>query len=79
MHVILRSRHQDGIDHLDHAIRLIDVRDRDFRRVTLGIDLVAKSDLAVGTKTNDVKDFLANVDADRGQGGLWDASPDAAG
>ena len=40
-------------------------------RQTVGrqsLDLAAKSDLAVGAKTNDVEDFLANVDADRGQG-----------
>src|ERR1035437_7957918 len=31
-------RHQDGVDHMDHAVRLIDVRDRDGRRTALGVD-----------------------------------------
>src|SRR5262249_24578999 len=32
------------------------------------LDLATESNLAVSTKTNDVEDLLANVDADRGQG-----------
>src|SRR3984885_5665884 len=35
--VVLR-RHQNRIDHVDHAVRLIDVRDRDGRGATLGMD-----------------------------------------
>src|ERR1035437_10288818 len=31
-------RDQDGVDHMDHAVRLIDVRDRDGRRTALGVD-----------------------------------------
>src|SRR5204862_290964 len=34
----LRRRHQHGIDHMDHAVRLVDVRDRDQRGATLGVD-----------------------------------------
>src|SRR5258706_8650520 len=34
----LRRRHQDGVDHVDHAVRLVDVRDRDRRSAALGID-----------------------------------------
>ena len=46
------------------------------------LDLATKSNLAVRAKTNNVEDFLADIDADRGQGlcggvhGL--PSPDAA-
>src|SRR4051812_46170096 len=29
--VMSRRRHQDGVDHVDHAVRLIDVWDRDGR------------------------------------------------
>src|SRR6266403_6327666 len=36
--VKLWCRHQDGVDHVDHAIRLVDVRDRDRRSAALGID-----------------------------------------
>src|SRR3981189_581744 len=32
------SRHQHGIDHMDHAVGLIDVRDRDHRGSALGVD-----------------------------------------
>ena len=32
------------------------------------LDLTAKGNLAVGAKTHNVEDFLADVDADRGQG-----------
>src|SRR5690242_15419717 len=32
------------------------------------LDLAAESDLAAGVETDDVEDFLANVDADRCQG-----------
>src|SRR5436190_981809 len=31
-------RHQHGIDHMDHAVGLIDVRDRDHRGSALGVD-----------------------------------------
>jgi len=44
------------------------------------LDLATKSDLAVVAKTNDVEDFLADLDADRGQGCGGDhglSSPDA--
>src|SRR5258705_13831379 len=34
----LRRRHQDGVHHMDHAVRLVDVRDRDRRGAALGID-----------------------------------------
>src|SRR6185312_11227300 len=37
-------RHQHGVDHMDHAVRLVDVRDRDHRGSTLGVD---DPDLAV--------------------------------
>src|SRR6187399_2084456 len=32
------------------------------------LDLAAKSNLAVGAKSNDVEDVLADIDADRGEG-----------
>src|ERR1700754_720495 len=41
---VLRRRHQHGVDHVDHAVRLIDVRNRDHRGAPLGID---DPDLAV--------------------------------
>src|SRR3954451_19878283 len=31
------SRHQHGIDHMDHAVGLVDVRDRDHRGSALGV------------------------------------------
>src|SRR4051794_36421555 len=34
----LRRRHQDGVDHVDHAVGLIDVRDRHARGTALGVD-----------------------------------------
>src|SRR3954454_20892069 len=34
----LRCRHQDGVDHVDHAVGLVDVRDRHRRRAALGVD-----------------------------------------
>src|SRR3954454_12970318 len=34
----LRRRHQHGVDHVDHAVGLVDVRDRDHRGSTLGVD-----------------------------------------
>src|ERR1041384_1255795 len=34
----LGRRHQHGIDHMDHAVRLVDVRDRDHRGAALGVD-----------------------------------------
>src|SRR5579859_3749344 len=34
----LRRRHQNGVDHMDHTVRLMDVRDRDRRGPALGID-----------------------------------------
>src|SRR5207244_791409 len=32
------GRHQHGVDHMDHAVRLIDVGDRDHRGSALGVD-----------------------------------------
>src|SRR6478752_162295 len=32
-----RRRHQHGVDHMDHAVRLVDVRDRHRRRAALGV------------------------------------------
>src|SRR5512140_2599436 len=37
-------RHQHGVDHMDHAVRLVDVRDRHHRGPALGVD---DPDLAV--------------------------------
>src|SRR5580700_5669392 len=34
----LRRRHQHGVDHMDDAVRLMDIRDRDHRGVALGVD-----------------------------------------
>src|SRR3979490_2876498 len=36
--LVLRRRPQHGVDHMDHAVRLIDVRDRDDRGAALGVD-----------------------------------------
>src|SRR5687767_1247086 len=41
---LLRRRHQDGVDHVDHAVRLVDVGDRHHRGAALGVD---DPDLAV--------------------------------
>src|SRR5260370_1390271 len=34
----LRRRHQHGVDHMDDAVRLMDVGDRDHRGIALGVD-----------------------------------------
>src|ERR1700754_2441165 len=41
---VLRRRHQHGVDHMDHAVGLVDVGDRHHRGAALGID---DPDLAV--------------------------------
>src|SRR5436309_10089885 len=41
----LRRRQQDGVDHVDNAVRLMDVGNRDHRAIALGVD---DPDLAVG-------------------------------
>src|SRR5882757_11175407 len=44
MRLVLRRRHQHSVDHMDHAVGLIDVRDRHHRGTALGVD---DPDLAV--------------------------------
>src|SRR3954471_2762393 len=34
----LRRRHQDGVDHMDHAVGLVDIRDADGGGTALGVD-----------------------------------------